>query len=68
MELPLNPINFGLELHHLSLIMGIWVFDCHDFTIPMVGLVEITRSGRDIVNHGGAIHPMETLMDLIKFC
>lgn len=45
----------GLELHHLSPTKGTWVFDHHDFTIPKAGLLETTRSGQGIVDHGGAI-------------
>ena len=64
---PLDPINFCLELHHLPPRMGIHIFDYDGFTSPMVGLVETTKYGRDIVDHGGAITSNEDLMILTEF-
>ena len=64
---PLDPIYFSLELHHLPPRMGIYIFDRDGFTSPMVGLVETTRYGQDIVDHGGAITSDGDLMILTEF-
>ena len=45
----------------------VYIFDHDGFTSPMVGLVETTRYGRDIVDHGGAITSDGDLMILTEF-